>query len=296
MSELPRHGRSTIRTVLVMARVVGPKNKLVAMTAAGPPGAHRVIFDLPEFGGLRARGDDSLARAKLAKVSFTGATYVKFALLRSIMCVSEEHTTVERFKFFANSVMNSTTGTILAGMADEQMLYRQQLEAASTDTNVPAEERELYLKKLRPCKEMTSAIEEVQINTGKYFQCLIDSPNQFDVLDVLGSTINFMERNDSGAAVRKTRGDVASSFCIGSGLMYMGRLQTDVYGSLQRVTTTVTVATKFLTTPNPHPGLTHNTLHRAPVGQELLLPRPARAFGFWSLRAFANGSGRAGHV
>ena len=30
-----------------------------------------------------------------------------------------------------------------------------------------------------------------------------------------------------------------------------------------------------------------NTLHRAPVGQGLLPPRPARAFGFWSLRALA---------
>ena len=29
------------------------------------------------------------------------------------------------------------------------------------------------------------------------------------------------------------------------------------------------------------------TLHRAPVGQGLLPPRPARAFGFWSLRALA---------
>ena len=38
---------------------------------------------------------------------------------------------------------------------------------------------------------------------------------------------------------------------------------------------------------NPHPGLTLDTLHRAPVGQGLLPPRPARAFGFWSLRALA---------
>ena len=30
-----------------------------------------------------------------------------------------------------------------------------------------------------------------------------------------------------------------------------------------------------------------NTLHRAPVGQGLLPPRPARAFGFWSFRALA---------
>ena len=45
---------------------------------------------------------------------------------------------------------------------------------------------------------------------------------------------------------------------------------------------------------NPRPGLAHDTLHRAPVGQGLLLPWPARALGFWYLRALANGTAWAG--
>ena len=73
--------------ITVMARVINPKNKLVAMTAAGPPGAHRAIFDLPEYGGLRARNGDGSTRAKLPKLPFAGATYVKFALVRSVKCV-----------------------------------------------------------------------------------------------------------------------------------------------------------------------------------------------------------------
>ena len=104
VSELPRHGRNTLRQVAVMAIVTMPKSKFVS--AAGPPGAHKVLIDLPRIGGIRARADDGVLRAKVPKLPFLGAGYFKFALVRSALCVSEPHT-AERVKLFTNSVLNT---------------------------------------------------------------------------------------------------------------------------------------------------------------------------------------------
>ena len=99
-SEQPRHGRSTLRQVAVMAIVTMPKNKFVSMTAAGPPGAHKVLIGLPGIGGIRARAGDGVLRAKVPKLPFLGAGYAKFALVRSaLLCVSEPHT-AETVKLF----------------------------------------------------------------------------------------------------------------------------------------------------------------------------------------------------
>ena len=69
-----------------------PKNKLITMTAAGPPGAHKVLIDFPDIGGIRGRGEDGVLRAKVSKLPFLGAGYFKFALVRSALLVSEPHT------------------------------------------------------------------------------------------------------------------------------------------------------------------------------------------------------------
>ena len=72
-SELPRHGRNTLRQVALMAVVTNPTNKFVSMTAAGPPGAHKVLIDLPGVGGIRARADSGVLRAKVSKLPFFGS-------------------------------------------------------------------------------------------------------------------------------------------------------------------------------------------------------------------------------
>ena len=106
--------------VALMAVVTNPTNKFVSMTAAaGPPGAHKVLIDLPGVGGIRARADSGVLRAKVPKLPFLGAGYAKFALVRSAMCVSEPHT-AERAKLFTNSVLNVKVNEILTEMATDE--------------------------------------------------------------------------------------------------------------------------------------------------------------------------------
>ena len=242
-SELPRHGRNTLRQVALMAVVTNPTNKFVSMTAAGPPGAHKVLIDLPGVGGIRARADSGVLRAKVSKLPFLGAGYAKFALVRSAMCVSEPHT-AERVKLFTNSVLNVKVNEILTEMATDEQAYIDALTATSADASASSDKRELAFKKLRPSRDYLHAVEEVRSNPTIFFEVFVESPNAFDVLDVLDQTINFMERNDADASVRQIRSNVGRAFAMEAGLMYLGRLQTGVTGCLARAVTTVT--TKLL--------------------------------------------------
>ena len=243
-SELPRHGRNTLRQVALMAVVTNPTNKFVSMTAAGPPGAHKVLIDLPGVGGIRARADSGVLRAKVSKLPFLGAGYAKFALVRSAMCVSEPHT-AERVKLFTNSVLNVKVNEILTEMATDEQAYIDALTATSSDSSASSDKRELAFKKLRPSRDYLHAVEEVRSNPTIFFEVFVESPNAFDVLDVLDQTINFMERNDADASVRQIRSNVGRAFAMEAGLMYLGRLQTGVTGCMARALTTVT--TKLLT-------------------------------------------------
>ena len=147
-SELPRHGRNILRQVAVMAIVTMPKNKFASMKAAGPPGAHKVLIDLPGVGGIRARADGGVLRAKVPKLPFLGAGYAKFSLVRSALCVSEPHT-AERAKLFTNSVvLNIKVNEILTKMATDEQSYIGALTATSVDTGASSDHRELAFKKL----------------------------------------------------------------------------------------------------------------------------------------------------
>ena len=139
-----------------MAIVTNPKNKFVSMTAAGPPGAHKVLIGLPGVGGIRARAGGGVLRAKLSKLPFLGAGYAKFALVRSALCVSEPHT-AERVKLFTNSVLNVKVNEILTEMATDEQSYIDALTATSVDTSASSDHRELAFKKLRPSRDYLHA-------------------------------------------------------------------------------------------------------------------------------------------
>ena len=118
---MPRHGRNAFRQVALMAVVTMAKNKFVSLASVGPPGAHKVLIDLPGIGGLRSRMDGGVLRAKVPKLPILGAGYVKFALVRTALCVSESHS-VERIKLFTNTVLNVKVkaNEILTGMAADE--------------------------------------------------------------------------------------------------------------------------------------------------------------------------------
>ena len=64
---------------------------LIKLVAAGPPGGHFQIFDLPGIGGIKPWKEGSTQRAKMSKLPFGGAKYVRAALVRSALCVTEPH-------------------------------------------------------------------------------------------------------------------------------------------------------------------------------------------------------------
>ena len=146
-----------------MAIVTMPKNKFVSMTAAGPPGAHKVLIGLPGIGGIRERADGGVLRTKVPELPFLGVGYVKFALVRSALCVSEPHT-AERATLFTNSVLNIKVNEILTEMATDEQSYIGALTATSVDTSASSDHRELAFKKLRPSRDYLHAIEQVQSN------------------------------------------------------------------------------------------------------------------------------------
>ena len=80
-----------------------------------------------------------------------------------------------------------------------------------------SDQRELAFKKLRPSRDYLHAIGQVRSNPTIYFEVLVESPNAFDVLDALDQTIDFMERNDADATVRRIRSNVGRAFAMEAG-------------------------------------------------------------------------------
>ena len=186
-----------------------------------------MLIGLPGIGGIRERADGGVLRTKVPELPFLGVGYVKFALVRSALCVSEPHT-AERATLFTNSVLNIKVNEILTEMATDEQSYIGALTATSVDTSASSDHREPAFKKLRPSRDYLHAIEQVRSNPSIYFEVFAESPNPFDVLDVPDQTIGFMERNGADATVRQIRSNVGHAFAMEAGLMYLGRLQTGV--------------------------------------------------------------------
>ena len=195
---------------------------MLELVCDGPPGAHGPLFDLVEICGIPSKGAYP-PRSKVAKLPFNGAKFVPVALVRSALCVTEAHG-AERAGYMQMQVLIPDLLARLGVEVTDKKKTLAEHEAKATEAASDATERQRANDAIVEQTPYLSALEQVRLKIGEFFQALLVEPLAKHTHNALDSTLDCALRDYADKGSMKLRGQVCNGFRTESSLLYIAKL------------------------------------------------------------------------